>query len=85
MVFQLSGDYDAADAELRKIIAREPTNPEFLLRLGVLHTERFSHATDPSEKNLAAQTAEHWLREVLKIQPDNVLASRALEQVSRRP
>jgi tetratricopeptide (TPR) repeat protein len=84
LVLQQQGNYDGADRELRIIQSQRPDDPEFLLRLGVLHTERWTRASHAQEKATAAQHAERWLRATLRVQPDNVLASRALEQISRR-
>jgi tetratricopeptide (TPR) repeat protein len=84
LVYQQEGNWAAADRELKEILRRQPESTEFMLRLGVLHTERWTKATRAEEKQDASKQAQHWLREVLKAQPDNVLASRALEQVSGR-
>lgn len=84
LVYQLEGDWPAAERELKVVLAQDENNPEFLLRLGVLHTERFRRARAPQEKREAAQQAESWLRKVLQLQPDNAIASAALEAVQRR-
>jgi hypothetical protein len=52
---------------------------EFVLRMGVLHTERFRKARTASEKQAASDTARVWLKKVLDAQPENTIASRALQ------
>ncbi len=83
LVYQLQGNYAAADRELQAIAEREPENVEFMLRLGVLHTERFTKATSRVERAAASTEAKKWLEKVLDSQPENALASRALERVKR--
>lgn len=73
-----------AEAELLTVHKQRPDDPEFLLRLGILHMERLKRASTAAEKQSATEQASHWLRETLRIQPDNVLASRALETLNRR-
>lgn len=84
LVLQLEGDYAGADRALRAVLDREPDNVEFMLRLGVLHTERFTRARSATEREQAATEAGKWLEKVLEAQPENALASRALERVRRR-
>jgi tetratricopeptide (TPR) repeat protein len=81
LVYQLEGDWPAADRELKAVLAREPDNLEFTLRLGVLHTERFTRAKTSAEREEAAKEAARWLEKVLEAQPENAIASRALERV----
>jgi tetratricopeptide (TPR) repeat protein len=84
LVHQLEGDWPAADRELHAVVDKDPENVEFILRLGVLHTERFTRAKTPDERQKASQGAARWLQKVLEKQPDNALASRALETVNAR-
>jgi tetratricopeptide (TPR) repeat protein len=84
LVYQLEGDWPAADQELRRVMDQQPDNLEFALRLGVLHTERFTKAKTAAEKEQAAQEASKWLKQVLDAQPENAIASRALERVKAR-
>lgn len=84
LVFQLEGDWPAADRELKAVMDKEPENLEFALRLGVLHTERFTKAKTAAEKEKAAEEAAKWLQQVLDAQPENAIASRALERVKQR-
>ncbi|MCC6336673.1 MAG: tetratricopeptide repeat protein [Myxococcales bacterium] len=84
LVHQLEGDWPAADKELRLVMDKEPENLEFALRLGVLHAERFTKAKTPAEKEQAAREAAKWLQKVLDAQPENAIASRALEHVKAR-
>ncbi|MBL9037448.1 MAG: tetratricopeptide repeat protein [Archangium sp.] len=83
LVYQLEGDWPAADRELNAVMEREPSNLDFMLRLGLLHTERFIK-TKGAEKQVAADEAGRWLAKVLEAQPENVLASKALERIKGR-
>ncbi len=84
LVYQLEGDFPAADRELHVVVDKDPDNTEFLLRLGVLHTERFTKAKSADERKQASAEAAKWLAKVLEKQPDNAIASRALETVNAR-
>lgn len=84
LVYQLEKNWPAADRELHAVLDHDPENVEFMLRLGVLHTERYSQARNPTEKAEAAKEASSWLEKVLAVQPENALASRALERVRGR-
>jgi tetratricopeptide (TPR) repeat protein len=81
LVLQLEGDWPAADRELRGVLEQQPDNLEFVLRLGVLHTERFTRAKTAAERDEAAREATRWLQQVLDAQPENALASRALDRL----
>ncbi len=83
LVYQLEGNWPAADRELKAVLDKDADNVEFMLRLGVLHTERFTKAKNPAEKKEAAAEASKWLEKVIEAQPENALASRALERVKR--
>lgn len=84
LIYQLDGNWSAADRELTGIVEREPDNLEYMLRLALLHTERFTKAKAAPEKKDAAAQATKWLEKVLDAQPENALASRALERVKSR-
>lgn len=84
LVYQLDGDWPAADRELKAVADKEPENLEFALRLGVLHTERFTKAKTSTERDEAAKEATKWLEKVLEAQPENAIASRALERIKAR-
>ena len=84
LVYQLEGDWPAADRELRVVVDKEPENLEFALRLGVLHTERFTKAKTAAEREQASREASKWLKQVLEAQPENAIASRALERVTAK-
>lgn len=81
LALQATGDFAAADHELKAVMDKEPENLEFMLRLGLLHAERHEKAKRADERKAAAAEASKWLQEVLKAQPDNALASRALESL----
>lgn len=81
LVLQLQENFPAADRELRAILEKDPANVEFMLRLGVLHLERRNQAKNVSDRNEASREAEVWLRKVLEAQPENAVASRALESL----
>ena len=82
LVLQLDGNWPAADKELHRVLDKEPENIEFMLRLGVLHTERFTKARTPAERTEASKEASKWLAKVLEAQPENAIASRALERLN---
>ena len=84
MVYQLAGDWPAADQQLRVIVDKDAENLDFVLRLGMLHTEWSLKAKQASERKTAAAEARKWLAKVLDAQPDNALASRALESIQDR-
>lgn len=84
LVYQLEGDWPGADRELRRVVDKEPENLEFVLRLGTLHAERALKAKAPAEKKEASEEARKWLTKVLDAQPENALASRALESLPTR-
>lgn len=84
LVFQLEGDWPGADRELRRVVEKEPENVEFILRLGTLHAERYLKSKVPSERKAAGEEARKWLTQVLDAQPENALASRALETIKDR-
>jgi tetratricopeptide (TPR) repeat protein len=84
LVHQLDGNWPAADKELRAVLDKDPENLEFMLRLGVLHTERFAKSKSPSERDQASVEATRWLEKVLEAQPENAIASRALARLKIR-
>jgi len=81
VVYQLEGDFPAAERELRHVVEKDPENMEFSLRLGLLFAEQTQRTRKPEERRAAGEEAEKWLLKVLEEQPDNALASRALQQV----
>ena len=84
LVYQLEGNWPGADRELKAVLDKDSENVEFMLRLGVLHTERFTKAKSSAERKEAAAEASKWLEKVIEAQPENALASRALERVKRQ-
>jgi tetratricopeptide (TPR) repeat protein len=84
LVHQLEKNWPAAARELQLVLDKEPENVEFMLRLGVLHTEHFTVAKSGAEREAAAKDATVWLQKVLEAQPENALASRALERLKQR-
>ncbi|SET02950.1 Tfp pilus assembly protein PilF [Stigmatella erecta] len=81
LVYQLEGDYPAAQRELLRVVEKDPENLEFTLRLGLLFTEQALRARTAESRRTSAGEAEQWLLKVLEAQPDNVQASRALQQL----
>ncbi|MCP3101583.1 tetratricopeptide repeat protein [Myxococcus sp. K15C18031901] len=81
LVYQLEGDYPAAERELRRVVEKDPENVEFSLRLGLLFTEQAKKSTRPQARKEAAGEAERWLSKVLEAQPENAVASRALQSL----
>ncbi len=84
LVHQLDGNWPAADKELRAVLDKDPENLEFMLRLGVLHTERYTKSKSDSEREQASTEATVWLNKVLEAQPENAIASRALARLKMR-
>jgi tetratricopeptide (TPR) repeat protein len=84
LVLQLQKDHAAADRELRRVVERDPDNLEFTLRLGMLHLDRWKHAQSTQEREAARAESERWLRKVLQAQPQNAIASRALQTLRAR-
>jgi tetratricopeptide (TPR) repeat protein len=83
MVFQLEGNWPAADRELKAELTQRPDNLEAALRLGLLHTEKYLKVKPAAERQAASAEAARWLEKVLEQQPENALASRALERVKQ--
>nr|WP_223646633.1 tetratricopeptide repeat protein [Corallococcus sp. EGB] len=79
LVYQLEGDYTAAQRELKVVADKDPENTEFALRLGLLYTDEAQKARRPEDRQKAASEAERWLGKVLETQPDNAVASKALQ------
>lgn len=83
LALELGGDYAGASRVLHQVVKQDPDNLEFLLRLGLVEAQRVQHAASATEKAAARAEAERCLDEVLKRQPDNAIASRALQDVKR--
>jgi tetratricopeptide (TPR) repeat protein len=81
LVHQLESNWPAADREIKAELARNPDNLEATLRLGLLHTEKYLKAKAANERQAARTEATKHLEKVLEQQPENALASRALERV----
>jgi tetratricopeptide (TPR) repeat protein len=79
LVYQLEGDYAAAQRELKVVADKDPDNLEFALRLGLLYADEARQARRPEERQKATAEAERWLAKVLETQPDNAVASKALQ------
>ncbi len=84
LVYQLEGDWPAAARELKRVVDKDPENMEFVLRLGTLHAEWHLRSKQPTERKAAGDEARKWLTKVLEAQPENALASRALESIKDR-
>jgi tetratricopeptide (TPR) repeat protein len=83
LVHQLESNWPAADRELKAELARNPENLEATLRLGLLHAEKYLKVKAAAEKQTARAEATKYLEQVLEQQPENALASRALERVKQ--
>ncbi len=81
---QLSGDFAAADKTLRGVLETHPTDVEFTLRLGLLYIDRSVKAGRVADKSSAREEAQKHLRRVLELDPENAIASRALEGLQAR-
>lgn len=84
LVLQLEGDYAGADQQLREVLRTDPGNVEFMLRLGVLHLENRTRAPSAGDRRRSEAEAARWLREVLKAEPENAIASRGLQSMVAR-
>jgi tetratricopeptide (TPR) repeat protein len=83
LVYQLEGNWAGADRELKGELAQHPDNLEAVLRLGLLHTEKYLKTKAPADRDAARAEASRWLEKLLEQQPENALASRALERVKQ--
>jgi tetratricopeptide (TPR) repeat protein len=81
IVCQVEGDLAAADAGFRRALEILPEDVELQLRMGLLQVERHKAAKTRAEKDAARKEAQTWLSKVLQAQPENALASRALESL----
>jgi Flp pilus assembly protein TadD len=81
LVLQLEGDWAGAERELTRVVDKDPENVEFALRLGLLLGEQARQSSRPEVRREAARKAERWLLKVLEAQPENAVASRALQQL----
>jgi tetratricopeptide (TPR) repeat protein len=79
--YQLQEDWPGAERELKTVVDKDPDNLEFVLRLGVLNAEHYKHSRTPQEKQKAASEAETYLKKILEAQPENAIASAALQIV----
>lgn len=82
-VLQLETNYVGAERELKSELDLHPENLEAVLRLGLLHTEKFLKAKGDKDRQAARTEATKWLEKLLEEQPENALASRALERVKQ--
>ncbi len=82
LMYQLDGNWPAAVKEIQAILDRDPENMEFTLRLGLIHMEHFLKARTAEERETAATQARKYLSKVLEAQPENALASRAVERLN---
>jgi tetratricopeptide (TPR) repeat protein len=80
-VYQLLLNWPKAEAELLAAQQAQEDNGEVILRLGLLYTDWFVKARTAAEKTRARTEAQRWLSKILNDQPENALASRALERV----
>ncbi len=80
-VLELSGEYAASINELRAIQRMQPANPAWALRLGLLHLRQHRHAASAEEREQSRAGAVRWLREVLRLESDNVTAATALRSL----
>lgn len=81
LALQLQKDFAGAERQLNDALLLAPDNVELKLRLGLLFTDKKRQSVRPEDRAAASERAEKWLREVLDTQPDNALASQALDAV----
>ncbi len=84
LAHQADGNWPAAIREVQVVLDADPDNLEFALRMGLLQTERFVAARTEVERTTAAGEGRKWLTRVLEEQPENALASRALQRLKVR-
>ncbi len=84
LVLQMSGDWAGAERQLREVLRRAPEDVEFMLRMGMLLAEKSEKVGGPEERKATREEALSWLRKVLERQPDNALASRAVDGLKSR-
>ncbi len=80
-VLELSGEYAESINELRAIQRMQPDNPAWALRLGLLHLREHRHSASAEGREQSRAEAVRWLREVLRLQSDNVTAATALRSL----
>lgn len=78
---QLQKDFAAAEKQLNDALLLAPDNVDIQLRLGLLFADKKRQSVRPEDRSAASENAEKWLRKVLDAQPDNALASQALDAV----
>lgn len=83
--YELAGQYDKAEAELNGVVARDPKDLDALLRLGFLNEAMAKKAQTASERDQRKQQAQAAFQKVLDVQPENVAASRAIEELRAGP
>jgi len=79
--YELAGQYDSAEQELRGIVARDPKNLDAWLRIGFLNGALAKKATNPTERDAHLKQAQAAFQKVLDVQPENVAASRAIQEL----
>ena len=79
--YEASGKYEQAESELENLVARDPKNPEAQLNLGYLYAGLAKQAKTPGEHDERSKQALASFQKVLDLQPSNVAASRAIEQL----
>lgn len=83
--YELAGQYDKAEAELAGVASRDPKDLDVLLRIGFLNAELGKRAATGSERQKHYDAAQAAFQKVLDAQPENVAASRALQELRASP
>jgi tetratricopeptide (TPR) repeat protein len=78
---ELAGEYDQAEAELQGILSRDPKELDARLRLGFLYAALAQRLTGAADRDRRRAQAQKTFGEVLDQQPENVAASRALQEL----
>lgn len=81
LALQLQKDFAAAEKQLNDALALAPESVELQLRMGLLFADKKRQSVRPEDRTVASENAEKWLRKVLDAQPDNAIASQALDAV----
>ena len=83
--YELSGEYDKAEGELAGVVMRDTKDLAALLRLGSLYAALAKKATTSSARDGYVQKAQATFQKVLDAQPENVAASRAIQELKAAP
>jgi tetratricopeptide (TPR) repeat protein len=79
--YEMAGQYDRAEDDLRNLVERSPKDLDARLRLGFLYAALSHRATAAPERESRNKQAQAEFQKVLDQRPENVAASRALQEL----